>query len=242
MAFPDRAPASHIAAGSIRASKPVVCARFDDAGACGKRIRLGIMGGTFDPIHVGHLACAEQVREAFGLEGVIFMPAGDPWMKRGRGVTDAEARFDMVKAAVADNPRFDASRLEIDRCGKTYTVDTLRALRAHYPENVELYFISGADALQHILEWRDADEVGRLARLVAVTRPGYEIDDARKRYMRTHGGIRHVSMFEATALAVSSTDLREKVRSGRSIRYLVPQVVADYIEQQGLYREACRPA
>ena len=214
-----------------------VCERFDDLGADGRRARLGIMGGTFDPIHMGHLACAEQACDAFGLAGVVFMPAGNPWMKRDRSVTDAETRFSMVRAAVADNPRFDASRLEIDRAGETYTVDTLRALRAHYPENVELYFISGADAVQRILEWRDAAEVARLARLIAVTRPGYAIDDARRRYMRTHAGIRHVSMFEATALAISSTDLREKVRMGRSIRYLVPQVVSDCIERTGLYRE-----
>lgn len=215
---------------------PVVCEKFDDLGFDGRQARLGIMGGTFDPIHVGHLACAEQVRDVFDLDGVVFMPAGDPWMKRGRAVSDAEERFAMVKAAVSDNPRFDASRLEIDRAGATYTVDTLRALRAHYPDNVELYFISGADAVQHILEWREAAELSRLARLVAVTRPGYEIDDARRRYMRTHAAIRDVSVIEVTALAVSSTDLREKVRSGRSVRYLVPPVVADYIETHGLYR------
>lgn len=222
---------------SADGAEPVVCERFDALGFDGKHARLGIMGGTFDPIHVGHLACAEQVRDVFELDGVVFMPAGDPWMKRGRGVSDAEERFAMVKAAVADNPRFDASRLEIDRSGATYTVDTLRALRAHYPDNVELYFISGADAVQHILEWRDAAELSRLARLVAVTRPGYELGDARRRYMRTHAAIRDVSVIEVTALAVSSTDLREKVRSGRSVRYLVPPVVADYIETHGLYRE-----
>lgn len=213
-----------------------MCARFDTLGADGCPARLGIMGGTFDPIHIGHLACAEQVRDIYGLDGVVFMPAGDPWMKRGRGVTDAETRFAMVKDAVADNPHFDASRLEIDRPGETYTVDTLRALRAYYPSNVALYFISGADAVLRILEWRDASEVGRLAHLVAVTRPGYNIDDARRKYMRTHAAIHHVSTVEVTALAVSSTDLREKVRAGRSIRYLVPQVVADYIEERGLYR------
>lgn len=213
-----------------------ICDHFDDLGRDGGRARLGIMGGTFDPIHVGHLACAEQVRDVFELDGVVFMPAGDPWMKRGRSISAAEDRFAMVKAAVEDNPFFDASRLEIDRAGETYTVDTLRALRAHYPDNVELYFISGADAMHRILEWRDATELARMARLVAVSRPGYEIDDARRRYMLTHAAIRHVSVIEATALAVSSTDLREKVRSGRSIRYLVPQVVADYVENHGLYR------
>lgn len=219
-------------------SKPAICARFDDLGRhdASREYRLGIMGGTFDPIHMGHLACAEQVCDVFELDGVVFMPAGDPWMKRGRAVTAAQDRLAMVRAAVADNPRFDVSRLEIDRAGETYTVDTLRALRAHYPSNVSLYFISGADAMFNILQWRDAEEVGRLAKLVAVTRPGYVLDDARRKYMRTHAGVLHVAQIEVTALAISSTDLREKVAAGKSIRYLVPQVVADYIEHQGLYR------
>lgn len=198
--------------------------------------RLGVMGGTFDPIHIGHLACAEQVRDAFALDGVIFMPAGDPWMKRGRTVTAAEDRFAMVCAAVADNPLFGASRLEIDRPGATYTVDTLRQLRERYPRNVELFFISGADAVFRILEWRDAEALGKLAHLVAVTRPGYELTDARVRYLRTHASILHIAQIEVTALAISSTDLRQKVAAGKSIRYLVPQAVADYIEQHGLYR------
>lgn len=216
---------------------PAVCERFDAMGLedGGRTFRLGIMGGTFDPIHIGHLACAEQVRDVFGLDGVVFMPAGDPWMKKGKGVTDAEMRYAMVRLAVADNPHFDASRLEIDRAGETYTVDTLRALRAHYPENVELYFISGADAVFNILKWRDSDEIGKLARLVVVTRPGYILNDARRKYMRTHASILHMSSIEVTALSISSTDLREKVKKGRSIRYLVPQPVAEYIEQHDLY-------
>lgn len=217
----------------------VVCGRFDDMGRedADRTFRLGIMGGTFDPVHIGHLACAEQVRDAFGLDGVVFMPAGNPWMKKGKSVTDAELRYDMVRLAVADNPYFDASRLEIDRVGETYTVDTLRVLRAHYPENVELYFISGADAVFSILKWRDSDEIGKLARLVVVTRPGYVLNDARRRYMRTHASILHMSSIEVTALSISSTDLREKVKEGRSIRYLVPQPVAEFIQHHGLYTE-----
>ncbi|WP_294440626.1 nicotinate-nucleotide adenylyltransferase, partial [uncultured Slackia sp.] len=212
--------------------------RFETLGTADptRSYRLGIMGGTFDPIHIGHLACAEQVRETYGLDGVVFLPAGDPWMKRGRRLAPAEDRFAMVRLAVQDNPHFDVSRLEIDREGETYTVDTLRTLKAHFPENVELFFISGADAVFRILEWRDAKEVASLARLVAVTRPGYEITDARSKYMRTHASIMHISQLEVTALSVSSTDLREKVRTGKSIRYLVPQVVADYIQEHGLYR------
>ncbi len=227
--------------GAIPSSSPVpaVSALFDDLGKGDpeRRFRLGVMGGTFDPIHIGHLACAEQVRETFDLDGVVFMPAGDPWMKHGRRVAAATDRLAMVRLAVADNPHFDVSRLEIDRPGKTYTADTLRQLRAYFPANVELAFISGADAVFRILEWRDAEEVARLARLVAVTRPGYEISDARRKYMRTHASILHLWQTEVTALSISSTDLREKVAAGKSIRYLVPQVVADYIEAHGLYRQ-----
>lgn len=210
---------------------------FDDPDAS---FRLGIMGGTFDPIHVGHLACAEQVADRFGLDGVVFMPTGDPWMKHGSPVTAAELRYEMVHLAIEGNARFDASRLEIDRPGRTYTVDTLRELRAHFPENVELFFVSGADALFRILEWRHADELGRLAHLVGVTRPGFEVTDSRRRYMRTHAGIFRVSEVEVTALSISSTDLRRMVSEGRSVRYLVPREVFDFIRDRGLYRTVSR--
>lgn len=217
----------------------VVCERFDSLGRedAARRYRLGIMGGTFDPIHVGHLAAAEQVREAFSLDAVVFMPAGDPWMKKGRSLAPAEDRFAMVAAAVRDNPHFDASRLEIDRAGETYTVDTLRVLRSHYPDNVELYFISGADAMLRVHEWREAAELARLAHLVAVTRPGYSLDEARENYRCAHGADLSLTAFEVTPLEVSSTDLRKKVREGRSLRYLTPQVVADYIAAHSLYGE-----
>lgn len=222
----------------------VICSRFDGLGLDdpGKVFRLGIMGGTFDPIHIGHLACAEQVREAFSLDGVVFIPAGDPWMKSDRAVTAAQNRLEMVRLAIADNPQFDASSIEVDRPGRTYTVDTLRQMRAHFPGNVELYFISGADAVFRILEWRDSAQLGRLAHLVAVTRPGYRISDARRRYMRTHANILHLLQVDVTALVVSSTDLREKVRTGRSIRYLSPQPVVDYIREHGLYLQSSSAA
>ena len=214
-----------------------ICPRFDSLGFDDpSRIRrLGIMGGTFDPVHIGPLACAEQVRETFGLDGVVFVPAGDPWMKSDKGVSDSRHRLEMVRLAVSDNPLFDVSTIEIDRPGKTYTVDTLRAMRAHYPDNVELYFITGADAVFRILEWRDSEQLGRLAHLVAVTRPGYKITDARRRYFRTHANILHLLQVDVTALVVSSTDLRQKVRDGRSIRYLTPQPVVEYVARNGLY-------
>lgn len=214
-----------------------ICPRFDALGLEDALMprRLGIMGGTFDPIHLGHLACAEQAREAFGLDGVVFMPAGDPWMKKGRRVSSACDRFAMVQAAVAGNPAFDVSALEVNRAGSTYTVDTLREMRAHYPENVELYFIAGADALMCVGQWREAAEIGRLAHLVAVTRPGHESAAVQRECLRAHIPAQHFHALEVTALDISSTDLREKARAGRSIRYLVPESVADYVAAHGLY-------
>ena len=195
------------------AAAPVVCERFDDLGADGRPVRLGIMGGTFDPIHIGHLACAEQAREAFSLDAVVFIPAGKPAFKLKRDVTPAEQRFEMCRLAVQGNPAFDVSRIEIDRPGVTYTADTLRQLREHYPGNVALFFITGADAVCSILKWRESAAIASMAELIA---------------FRIH-------MLEATGLAVSSSDLRARVHSGRSIRYLTMQQVLDYIAGHGLY-------
>ena len=149
------------------AAAPVVCERFDDLGADGRPVRLGIMGGTFDPIHIGHLACAEQAREAFSLDAVVFIPAGKPAFKLKRDVTPAEQRFEMCRLAVQGNPAFDVSRIEIDRPGVTYTADTLRQLREHYPGNVALFFITGADAVCSILKWRESAAIASMAELIA---------------------------------------------------------------------------
>jgi nicotinate-nucleotide adenylyltransferase len=214
-----------------------ICERFDTLGLedPSRTYRLGIMGGTFDPIHMGHLSCAEEVADAFHLDGVVFMPAGDPWMKHNRRVSGAEDRFAMTRLAVADNPKFCVSRIEIDRAGETYTVDTLRIMRSHYPDNVELYFISGADAIANIASWRGAAELGALAHFVGVTRPGYSMDRAREEYLRSQEDLFDLHQLEITALAISSTDLRTKVRNGQSIRYLTPQPVVEYIQEHGLY-------
>ena len=212
----------------------VVCERFDDLGEDGAPARLGIMGGTFDPIHIGHLATAEQAREAFGLDAVVFVPAGKPVFKKDRAVTPAADRLAMCRLAVASNPAFCVSAMEIERGGDTYTVDTLRELRGHYPGNVELYFITGADAVAHIVQWRESAAIADLARLIAVTRPGYALTAERRREIEEHGRF-DVTYLEVTALAVSSSDLRARVRAGRSIRYLVMQRVLDYIAAHGLY-------
>ncbi|WP_449316473.1 nicotinate-nucleotide adenylyltransferase [Rubneribacter sp.] len=215
----------------------VISERFDDLGRDGAPARLGIMGGTFDPIHIGHLACAEQAREAFGLDGVLFVPAGNPVFKKDRAVTPAGMRLAMCRLAVASNPAFDVSAVEVERGGDTYTVDTLRQLRAHYPGNVELFFITGADAVYHILQWRESAAIADLARLIAVTRPGYALSEERRALIAERGSF-SIDHLEVTALAISSSHLRERVAAGRSIRYLTMQSVFDYVREHGLYRSA----
>lgn len=214
----------------------VVCERFDSLGLedPSRTYRLGIMGGTFDPIHIGHLACAEQARVAHKLDAVVFIPAGNPVFKRDKKVTPAAQRLEMCRLATATNPSFDISAIEIERGGDTYTVDTLRQLRAHYPENVELYFITGADAMLSIVKWRESAAIADLARLIAVTRPGYVMTDEAKAELAQHGHF-DVSYLETTALSISSSMLREWVAQGKSIRYLTPLSVYDYIMAKGLY-------
>ncbi len=216
--------------------RPVVSRLFDGLGSDGAPRRLGIMGGTFDPIHIGHLACAEQAREAFDLDAVVFVVAGTPAFKQDKRVSPAADRLAMCAAAVASNPHFDVSSIEVDRPGVTYTADTLRELRAHYPDNVELWFITGADAVCSILKWRESEVVARLARIVAVTRPGWELSEQQRRVIEEHGAF-CVHTLQATGLAVSSTDLRRRVARGLSIRYLTMQRVLDYISEHGLYQE-----
>jgi nicotinate-nucleotide adenylyltransferase len=194
--------------------------------------RLGVMGGTFDPIHYGHLVTAEEALVQFGLDEVMFVPTGRPWMKADREVSPAEDRYLMTVIATASNPRFSVSRVEIDREGPTYTVDTLRTLAAENPD-AELSFITGADAMLEILEWKDTEEVLSLARFIAATRPGYDLE---RLGSAIAGGHANVSVMTIPALAISSTDIRARVREGRPIRYLVPEGVKSYVEKAGLYR------
>ncbi|WP_275669438.1 nicotinate-nucleotide adenylyltransferase [Nocardioides albidus] len=198
-----------------------------------RRPRLGVMGGTFDPIHHGHLVAASEVQGWFDLDEVIFVPTGQPWQKSGRQVASAEHRYLMTVVATAANPRFTVSRVDIDRDGPTYTTDTLRDLRAQRPD-ADLYFITGADALTDIFSWRDADELFELAHFVGCTRPGSEMDPA------TLARIPHdrVTMVEIPALAISSTDCRERQRAGQPVWYLVPDGVVQYITKHGLYPAA----
>lgn len=191
------------------------------------------MGGTFDPIHHGHLVAASEVAARFDLDEVVFVPTGRPWQKEGAGrtVTDSEHRYLMTVVATASNPRFTVSRVDIDRPGATYTIDTLRDLRSERPD-AELFFITGADALAKIMSWKDVKELTSLAQFVGVTRPGHELVD---------GGLTGVRLLEVPAMAISSTDCRRRVGSGEPVWYLVPDGVVQYINKYQLYRGAETP-
>ncbi|WP_412749017.1 nicotinate-nucleotide adenylyltransferase [Krasilnikovia sp. M28-CT-15] len=194
------------------------------------RRRVGIMGGTFDPIHHGHLVAASEVADLFDLEEVVFVPTGQPYQKGG-AVSDVEDRYLMTVIATASNPRFHVSRADIDRSGPTYTVDTLRELAAVYGPETELFFITGADALARILSWKDALEMLSLAHFIGVTRPGFELSDA-------HLPADSVTLVEVPAMAISSSDCRERVETGKPVWYLVPDGVVQYIAKRRLYRPA----
>jgi nicotinate-nucleotide adenylyltransferase len=191
------------------------------------RPRIGVMGGTFDPIHHGHLVAASEVADRFGLDEVVFVPTGQPWQKSEREVSPAEDRYLMTVIATASNPRFSVSRVDIDRGGPTYTVDTLADLHKALPD-AQLFFITGADALAQILSWHEAAQVFRYAHFIGVTRPGYELGD-------DHLPDGAVTLIEVPAMAISSTDCRRRVEGGRPVWYLVPDGVVQYISKRHLY-------
>jgi len=192
------------------------------------------MGGTFDPVHHGHLVTAEEALWQFRLDEVVFVPTGQPWMKSDRTVTRAEDRYLMTVIATSSNPRFTVSRIEVDREGATYTVDTLRDLRGQYDGSCELFFITGADAMLEIFHWKDPGEVLAQAHFIAATRPGYDIARFEEEAPSPHP---RVSVMDIPALAISSSDIRRRVSMGEPIRYLVPEGVQTYIAKAGLYRE-----
>ncbi|MBC2721106.1 nicotinate-nucleotide adenylyltransferase [Desulfosporosinus sp.] len=199
--------------------------------------KIGIMGGTFDPIHYGHLVAAEMARGEFKLSKVLFIPTGTPPHKNRRDISAGEVRFEMVKRAIQDNPAFDISALEIEREGPSYTVETLRVLRRTWPED-ELYFITGSDALLEIFSWREAEEIFKLIQFIGAARPGFDASDfflkVQQEHPETQGKIHYL---EVPALAISSTDIRARVRRGEPIRYLLPEPVRLYLEELGLYVE-----
>jgi len=188
------------------------------------------MGGTFDPIHHGHLVAASEVQAWFDLDEVVFVPTGEPWQKADRVVSPAEHRYLMTVVATASNPRFTVSRVDIDRGGPTYTIDTLRDLAAVLPD-AELFFITGADALGEIFTWRDASQLFELAHFVGCTRPGYEVDPSLLSGIPTE----RLTLIEVPALAISSSDCRERRAAGEPVWYLVPDGVVQYIAKHDLY-------
>ena len=187
--------------------------------------RLGVMGGTFDPIHMGHMLAASEALHAFDLDRVLFVPAGKPWQKKE--YSDAEDRFLMTSLAAGLHPRFAASRMELDRKGPTYTVDTLGELADFYPE-IELFLILGADAAAGISTWHQPDKVAELAEVIAVARPGFSLGDV-------PGDAAKVHTLDMPPIGISSTDIRQRVRSGAPIDFMVPLDVVSYVAENGLY-------
>ncbi|WP_098454063.1 nicotinate-nucleotide adenylyltransferase [Sanguibacter antarcticus] len=195
-----------------------------------QRRRVGVMGGTFDPIHHGHLVAASEVAARFDLDEVVFVPTGQPTFKQGQDVSPSEHRYLMTVIATASNPSFTTSRVDIDRVGLTFTVDTLRDLRAERPD-VDFFFITGADAIAQILSWKDTDELWQMAHFVAVTRPGHTLSvDSLPPDV--------VSVLEIPALSISSSDCRARARDGQPVWYLVPDGVVQHIAKYGLYSDA----
>jgi nicotinate-nucleotide adenylyltransferase len=191
------------------------------------------MGGTFDPIHYGHLVTAEEALVQFNLDRVLFMPTGLPVRKIHREVTSGEHRYLMTVIATASNPDFEVSRLEVDRPGPTYTVDTMLELRDMHGPQAELFFITGADAVWEILTWKDSGRLSDVCTFIAATRPGYDLS----KFAEEDAGRLRIEFMEVPALAISSTDIRERMSRRRPVRYLLPEAVASYIEKNHLYSE-----
>ncbi len=198
--------------------------------------KIAIMGGTFDPIHYGHLVTAEAVMHEYQIDQVLFIPSGQPPHKTNSQVTSAEHRYLMTLLATETNPRFFSSRIEIDREGYTYTIDTIRELKVMYPES-EIYFITGADAFSNILSWKNPEMLLSSCHFVAATRPGYSRQKAAPKIeavMEQHADTLHY--LEVPALSISSSEIRNRVREGRPIKYLLPETVENYIYKHGLYQ------
>jgi nicotinate-nucleotide adenylyltransferase len=200
-------------------------------------LHIGLMGGTFDPIHMGHLVTAEEARQQFDLDYVVFVPAGTPPHKDEKGISLPEHRFLMTSLAVMSNPSFFVSRIEIDKEGPTYTIDTVRHFACEKEHCPEIFFITGADAILEIFTWKNYEELLRICTFIAVSRPGYSLDHFHDTLDRSCPEMKNkVHLLEIPALAVSSTFIRERVALGKTIKYLTPEPVEQYIKKHGLYR------
>jgi len=201
-----------------------------------KRLKIGIMGGTFDPIHYGHLVTAEGARSEYQLDQVLFLPSGTPPHKNPHAVTDSEHRYMMTVLATLTNPHFEASRVDIDREGVSYTIDTLKIVRNLYSDNCDLFFITGADAILEIMSWKDPENLLQIAEFIAATRPGFSLESKSnkiKDWFDCHK--KRLHLLRVPAMAISSTDIRRRVAKGHSIRYLVPEQIEHYIQRHKLY-------
>ena len=198
--------------------------------------RIAIMGGTFDPIHFGHLVTAEAARDSFGLDRVFFVPSGNPPHKKNYTVTETEHRYLMTNLAVAANPYFEVSPAEIERTGYSYAIDTVTEFHTVYKDRAELYFITGADAILEILTWKNVEQITELCRFIAATRPGTHLAELHRFIKELPIKIgEQIHTMEVPALAISSTDIRRRVAKGRTIKYLLPEAVEQYIAKNGLY-------
>ncbi|MCS7234303.1 MAG: nicotinate-nucleotide adenylyltransferase [Synergistetes bacterium] len=195
--------------------------------------RVGIMGGTFDPIHYGHLIAAEEVRQIFSLDKVIFVPAKIPPHKIGKNLSAPEDRYMMVLLATLDNPYFEASRIEIDREGVSYSIYTVREMKEMLGSNTELFFITGIDIILDLQNWKEPEELLKICRFIAVTRTGYNLDLVKERLPQEF--LDKIDIVKIPSPPISSTDIRKRVRRGESIKYIVPPLVEDYIRKRGLY-------
>jgi nicotinate-nucleotide adenylyltransferase len=199
--------------------------------------KLAIMGGTFDPIHYGHLLMAEEARQAFGIDQVVFVPNNVPPLgDKANTASPAEVRLAMVELAIASNPHFSISRVEVDRPGPSYTIDTVRYFHAEFPQLAKLFCITGADAILDILSWKEYEKLLVECQFIAATRPGFSLEDLTD--IVPQDLLTRISFLQFANLEISSTDIRRRVREGSSVKYLLPECVEEYIYKNGLYRES----
>ena len=202
-------------------------------------MRVGVLGGTFDPVHNGHLIIAEEAQAKLGLAKIIFIPAGRPWFKDGENVSDMGRRLAMLELAVNGNPSFEIDTLELEREGATYTIDTIEELRKRMGEGVELFFILGIDALSELGRWKNPERLAAMCNFATMRRPGFTELDLESMEREVSGVSGKVHILDNVQVDISSSDIRERVERGQSIRYLVPPAVRSYIEEHGLYRAQC---
>ena len=200
-------------------------------------MRVGVIGGTFDPVHLGHLAVGEEARVQLALDRVMFLPAGQPWMKEGQRLSPAKDRVQMLRLATASNPHFQVCLEEVNRPGRTYTVDTLMKLMEELRPETRIFFIVGQDAMEDYHRWKEPDNLLGLCHVVVVERPGYGKFDLEELAGRFPAARERVQAIAMPAIGISSTEVRRRAAEGVSLRYQVPDAVAGYIEEHGLYRD-----